>query len=405
MADFPSISDLSRIFEDEVLAGNGKLTVDAARRDGADLNIIAFACVAMADEVVGQMIDVESGLYLDSAVGQKLDRWVFDRYGLVRKAAAPALGSVNFSTTVANAAPFTIPSGTVVGTASGIQFSTISATVFLAGITGPLVVPVRSLLAGLDQTAAIGEINSIGSGIPGQPADLAVTNSLATSGAADAETDTSLRNRARQFFVTARRGTLKAIEQGATAVPGVESAKAIEVYDTSGRPARLVQLIIADQYTDALALLDVNPPAYQAKSQQLAAAVFSSLDDVRAGGIYVQVIVGQVVLLPVTLNLKFVAGANIDLTATIARAVVSTYVSTLPAGTAFSVATALSFLKNVPGLFYTGQEIQSPEGDVIPKAVQVLRTSFNLVTAQAVQGSDPVVLTATANPDAFIRSP
>ena len=70
--------------------------------------------VAVGDEVIGQLIDVIAGAFLDSARGEALDRLVFDRYGLLRKQAASSLGTVNFITTTPTASSFTIPEGTVV---------------------------------------------------------------------------------------------------------------------------------------------------------------------------------------------------------------------------------------------------------------------------------------------------
>src|SRR5262249_11491036 len=144
LMDFPTQNDLVRTYKDEVLAQNGKLTSDAVDRDGTDLNILANATGAMADEVVGQLVDVEAGLFLDSAKGKKLDRYVFDRYGIPRKAAAPALGSVEFTTTAVNPTPFTIPAGTLLSTSDGVQYATTGAALFASGTTGPLVVAVRS---------------------------------------------------------------------------------------------------------------------------------------------------------------------------------------------------------------------------------------------------------------------
>jgi len=47
------------------------------------------------------MTDVVTGLYIDAAANdpgtEKLDRLLFDRYGLIRKAAAPGLCSVVFA--------------------------------------------------------------------------------------------------------------------------------------------------------------------------------------------------------------------------------------------------------------------------------------------------------------------
>lgn len=398
--DFPTRAELLRVFQDEILAQNGDLTLEAAQRTGTDLNIIANAGAAMADEVVSQLVKVEAGLYSSSARKDRLDRYLFDRYGLRRKGASPARGSVEFRTTAANPAPFTIPGDTVLSTSDGTQYATTQAALFPAASTGPVVVPVRSLLAGLNQQAAGGTITSVVGSVPGSPADLRVTNTLATSGADDEEKDEVYRERGRNFFPSARRGTLGAIEQGALGVAGVRSASASEVYDALGRPARLVQLVITDAFTDALVQLNVDPPVYQAQSQQLAAAVFSSLDEFRPAGTFVQVIVAQVVLLPVTLSLRFTTSADPDLTALIARATVGGYANTLRGGEAFSRNAALAFLEAIPGLQFSGQELLSPAGDVVPRTLQAIRCPLNLITAGAVQGGVP--LAATSNPDAFI---
>jgi hypothetical protein len=402
--DFPTRADLFRILRDEVLSQNAKLSLEAVERDGTDANVLLAASAEAGDEVVGQLVRVAAGQFLDSAEGQLLDRLVFDRYGLVRKPASPALGTVEFTTTVANPAAFTIPANTLLQTADGIQYTTVDASTFPIASTGPVYVQVRSVLAGLDQQAKKNTITSIVTPITGSPADLAVNNSIATSGADDAESDASLRERARRFFTTARRGTLTAIEQGALAVPGVRRATAIEVIDVLGRPARLVQLIIADAFTDALVEQDVDPPTYQTQSQALSQAVFSSLSDVRAAGIFVQVFVAQVVLQPVILQLRFQAGVNADQTALVARASVVAATNDLLPGEIWAVADMLDILSKVPGLApIQGDEVSSPAGDVVPKALQVIRTSLNLVTVQPIQtdNSNPV-LTPTTNPDAFL---
>ena len=401
MSDFPSRQDLFRAARDELLRLNGQLTRDTVERDGSDANILANMGVAAGDEVIGQLIDVFAGAFLDSARGEKLDRLVFDRYGLVRKPASPSLGTVTFSTTAPNPSGFTIPVGTAVSTSNGVQFLTTVATSFPPATTGPLFVPVRSVLAGSDQQASIGTITSIVSTIPGQPVDLVVGNTVATAGADDAELDEGLRDRARRFFTSAQRGTIGALEAAALAFPGVNKASVIEVLDALGRPARFVQLVVADRFTDALANLGVSDPAYDAQSQQLATQVFLSLNEFRAAGVFVQVIVGQVILQTVQLQLTFSAGVNADQVALQARAGMVNYINTLSPGASFVPATAIEeALRPITGLIITGDEIFTPAGTIVPKATQLLRTSLSLVTAAAVQSAQPIAL--TTNPDAFI---
>lgn len=407
--DLPKWGDLFAIGRDEILSRNGKLTREAVEREGSDINVDVAASAAIGDECIGQLTKVSAGQFIDSAEKQALDRLLYDRYGLLRKSAAPAVGSVNFQirdasgNPAANPATFTIPSGTPLQTATGEQFVTTVDEVYLIGSIGPVVVAVRSVLAGSDQQAAPNTISSLTGQVTGSPASplvLTVNNPLATSGAADEESDPDFRSRGRAFFSTARRGTLAAIEQGALAVQGVLSATAFEVIDLMGRPARFVSLIIGDQYTDALAQLTSVPPAYATQSQVLAQNVFAALDDVRAAGIYVQVIVGQVVLQPVQLNLSFVAGIeDVDLVALEARSTVVMYTNALPPGIKWTRSGAQASLATVPGLAITGNEIASPAGDVIPKPLQIIRTTLALCTAIAIQAGRTLV--TTTNPDAF----
>lgn len=401
MPDAPTFDDLLATAQAEALVRQPSLSVDAVTRPGADANAILAAGAAAADQVVGaQLVPLSASLFLDSALGPQLDRLVFDRYGLIRKPAAPALASVQFTTPTNTSVAFTIPVNTLLQTADGTQFVTTEAVTFPAASSGPVLVGVRSVLAGAKQQAAIGTITSIVAPISGAPSGLAVSNPLATAGAADAESDDSLRSRAQQFFTTARRGTLKAIEQGALAVAGVQTAKAIEVTDASGRPNKVVLLAITDQFTNAL--LGSNPATYQTQSQQLAQAVYNGLSDVRGAGIYVQVQVAVVIMQSVLLNLRFYAGVDQGAVAIAARMAVVNYINNLAPGATFSYAAAEQLLAAVWGLDYQGDEIVTPAGDVVPLPLQVLRTTVDLVTP-IVPISTASVLT-TNNPDAYILS-
>lgn len=396
----PTFRDLFRIARDEVLVRNAQLSREAVEREGADANAIVATGAAMADEVLMQLGDGLAGLFLDSAERDALDRLVFDRYGLVRLPAANALVSVQFTTTAANPAAFTIPTQTLLSTEDGVQFVTTGPAVFPVASTGPILVTARSVLAGADQQVRKNTIQTIVAPVTGAPSDLAVNNPLASAGAADEETDASLRSRARNFFVNVRAGTMRAIEQGALAVAGVKKAKAFEALDSVGRQSRVVLLMITDAYTELLAEMDVSPVNYQAQSQQLAVSVFNGLSDVRAAGIYVHIQVAQVVLLSVRLSLQFRAGSNVDDVAMRARAAVVTAINATAPGTTVALASLRTALRGVAGLAYSGDEIVSPAGNVVPKALQAVRTQLALVTATAAQ--DGQAISATTNPDAYI---
>lgn len=397
MSDYPTFAELFRVQRDEMLSRSSQLTLEIIERQGSDANALVAGAAAGADEAITQLALTEASLFLDSSKDEKLDRLVFDRYGLTRKPASPAVGSVNFTTTAPATGTFAIPINTRLQTADGRQFITTAAATFLTGTTGPVVVAVRSVLAGIDQQARIGTITSITSVISGAPNDLVVNNSLATAGADDEESDESLRTRARQFFTTARRGTVKALQAGALAVPGVRTATVFETLDAFGRPAKHVQLFVSDAFTDQLALAATVPASYEAQSQVLAASVFAGLDDVRAAGIFVDVRVAQVVLQGIQLGLRFAAGADVESVTLQARAAIVSHINSLAPGVTLTVEGMLNALRLINGLIVTGQEIISPAGNVQPFPLQVIRSSLSLVLAVAQQPT--TALQSTTNPD------
>ncbi len=398
MSDFPSFSELFNVARDEILSRNSNLTIDVIQREGTDANALTGGMASVGDEVIGQLAIVQAGLYYDTAKGQQLDRLVYDRTGLTRKPAAAALGSVVFSLPAPAASSFAIPSGTRLATADGRQYVTTINVTFALSATSTPSIAIRSVLAGSSQQAAALAINSI----IDQPSDpaaagLTVTNSLATAGAADEEDDDSLRSRATAFFTTVRRGTLAAIEQGALAIPGIVTATAIENTDALGRPAKSVQLIVTDQFTDQLVNLSPTPATYQTQSQVLASTVFSGLSDVRAAGINVQVTVAVIALQSVVLALNFTADAAPDTVAFEARALLVAYVNSLQPGQTMEIAQMIQILRGVVGLVVSGSEIYSPPGNVIPAPLQAIRTSLQLVQAVSIQPDQ--ALQGSANPD------
>lgn len=394
--DFPSFNQLFEIARNEALTRSPALSLPAIEREGSDANILVASAVAAADEVIGQLIVTASGLFLDSANDAALDRLLFDRYGLTRKVASNAIGEVQFSTTVVTTAPFEIPAGTRLQTSTGTGFEVTTSTWFPEASIGPVTVPVRSLLAGADQQAKIGTITNIAGRINGSPNDLTVTNAQATAGASDRESDSEFRERGRAFFTTVKRGTLSAIEQGALTVPGVVRANAYEILDPTGRPARLVSLIIADSFTDALANYSVVPPVYQTQSAALATAVFNALEEYRPAGTFVEVQLGQVQLEPITLSLSFAAGVDAETVANSARAVIVTYINNLDPGVGYTRTELVQTLVSVSGLIVTEQDllnpgniIKFPEGDRVPTPLQVLRTSLAIVRTSGINTSSP----------------
>lgn len=385
MPDFPSADDLLRVFRDEAVSRSERLTVNAVDRDGTDANIIGYSAAVVGEEVIGQLASVEEAVWLDSAFNDKLDRWAWDRYNLLRKQAAPAYVLLSFSTTAGAPAAFTIPGGTRSATSSGQEFVTVVGVSYPLGGLGPIQVLARSTLAGVDQNIGANTIRSVTSKIIGAPNDLAVANPDAATGGDNIEQDNEFKARIRKFFVAARRGTKGAIETGALAVPGVVRGIAIEALQGAGYPTRAVTLVIADQFTDALVRQGVSVPSYDTKSQAFAQVVSNSLDEFRAFGMPVKVIVAQVRLISVVLRLRFQATVtNPDAIALYARTLVVQLINGSLPGATFDPADAVAILRSVSGIDVFGDEVASPVGPLIPiSPYQALRTSLSLVTTDS----------------------
>ena len=378
MSDLPDFPSLFAIAEAEALFRNPLLLREELERNGSDVNILLAAMAAAAEEVIGQLARVQQGLYLGTAKRDQLDKLVFDRYGLLRKQAAPSYGIAAFTTTVASPGTFTIPDGTVLATAGGVQFLTVGAVTFPAASVGPITVPIRSIAAGADQKAAAAAINAIQTPIVGAPADLAATNLAATFGGEDAELDEAFVARVRLFFTTVRRGTLSAIRLGVLSVAGVISCSVFENLDVLGRPAGYVEAVVADTFLDQFVGATV-PATYATQAAALTNTIETALDEYRPAGVPVAVTIGAVVLTPVRLALSYDAGVDTTLVALLARATVVNRVNRLAPGEPLSVADVRALVQGVPGVFTTGSEIVAPTGDVVPRSQQVLRTQLSLV--------------------------
>jgi uncharacterized phage protein gp47/JayE len=369
-------------------------------RQGTDANALNNGMAATGDEVVGALARTQAATFLDTSEKGELDRLVFDRFGILRKQAAPARGSFTLNTVDPAPANFSVPVGTLFSTPDGVQFVSEAPASFLAGSTGPVYVTVRSVLAGLNQQVPAGTEVSITSSIVGAPTDLFAACPLATAGADDIESDDSLRDRARDFFTNARRGTLASLIVGALSAPGVRTAAAFETVDSLGRPVGSAQVIVGDAYTDALVVQGSNPAQYQTQSQVLALTVASVLDDYRAAGIYVAVRVGQTILQGFQLGLTFTPSVSLDpdLVALQARSLIVQYVNNSVAGALITRATLQALLDTVPGLVSGQNTIISPSADIQAGPLQLIRTNLGICVANAI--SPVFALQGSSNPDA-----
>lgn len=367
MADFPSRLDLYAIGRDYVVQRATKIDPTQVDVQGSDINVFVGSTSGIAYSIVLQLAYAVNRLLLDGAQGDDLDRYAWDRYQLTRKGASPALGPIRVYRTSATAGAGSIPIGTKLKTNQGFDYITITTINFAAAglsATGS----VRAAQAGKSTQVGKNQIRKFAS--PGSLFDttLQVNNDGPTAGGEEREDDDTFKSRIRDFWNTARRGTLGAIEFGALQVQGVVSASAVEAITTDGFPARVVNLYIADSSGVA--------------SDALAAQVRANLLDFRAGGIAVIIYTSLPQIVDISLKLSFQAGVATDSLTEIVRSAIVEFVNSLPVNAPLSKADLASILSRYKqdGLIVSQGSIVTPVGDLIPAPGATLRTTPANVT-------------------------
>jgi len=383
VADLPNFQDLFRIGRDEALSRNDRLTLEELERKGSDLNILIAASAAMSDDVMGQLAQLKAEVFAGTAHFDALDRLILDRYpGLVRKQASPSFGYVTFSFSPAVVSAFSIPDGTQLSTADGVQFITVGAAAVAIGATSAEV-PIRSVLAGAQQKAKPGAINSLLAQIVGAPSSgTTVSNTAATFGGEDRESDADYVTRSRTYFLSQRRATKSAIEQAVLSIPGIVKCNVFENLDTLGRPIGYVQIVIADSYTEQFVTASTLPASYSAQRANLQVQITTTLEDWRAAGVGVQVVFGTVVLQSVRVALAYLPGVDQEAVKTVVLARIIQHINGLKPGETLDLSVLRSLAQTTSGVYATGNEIVTPTGNVVPRPGEVLRTSttFTQVT-------------------------
>lgn len=370
--DFVSRLSLYGIGRQYVLSRAAKINPNTVDTMGSDINLVVGGQSEVGYAIVLQLIQAFNRLTLDGATGDDLDRYALDRYGqqLPRKGAAAAVGSATFSRASGAGPAGTILSGTILRSLSGFQFITTQQGSFTQS-TGNLsdtsvVVPIRAAQAGALFQVGANTINQFQTPNAAISFDQSITcnNPIATAGGADPEDDPTYRNRIRTFWISARRGILSAIVQGATSVPGIASAVAFEYIGSNAEPVRLVSLSIADATGTA--------------NVQLAQTVQQALNDYRAAGIQVVVSPSIPLIVNIALNLSFQAGVDTVSIGGQVQAAVVNFVNDIPVSGPLYLAQLQSVLQRFvsQGLIVSQGTIVSPIGDLVPTAGQTIRTTL-----------------------------
>ena len=367
MPDLPTRLDLFSIGREYIRQRALKIDPEQVNIVGSDANLFVGSTSYIGREVVNQIVSEVAALLLDTAEGQYLDRYAWDRYQLIRKAASAAYGEVTFYRDSTAGGAGSVPIGTILATKTGIEYRTTTTATF--GLTtGEANAYVQSVQAGKSQQAGANAIRLIKDPKTLFDTTLKVNNADATAHANDAETDNVFKERVRDFWNAARRGTLGAIEYGARQVPGIESANAVEALTPEPNPARVVNLYIAD--SSGIASLAIVP------------TVQAELMEWRAGGITVIIYTCAVQTVPVVLKLTFAAGIE---TAPVVERIRATTVETINKQGANetlykgSLSAMLEMFKP-SGLIPNQDTIVEPAGDVVPAQGRTLRTTIDDVT-------------------------
>lgn len=348
-----------------------KLSPTQAYTLGSDSNMFVGSQSVVGDAVVKQLGYNINRLLLNGAYGDDLDRYALDRYSLLRKGASAALGSVRIyrSTLVGGAG--SVPIGTQLQSLTNAVYTTTSIAAFGPGdYTSKATV--RAAQAG--KSSQVGQ-NAITQFLqPNTLFDqtLQVNNDLGTAGGENVEDDETFRNRIRDFWNTASKGTIGAIQFGALSVPGVVTAMAQEVLTGGGLPARVVYLYIADSSGIA--------------SQELAAIVASALSNYRAAGISVLIVTSIPQLISIQLALSYAAGVDTVTLQNQVQAAVYSLVNSLGVNETLRVSdlnTVLTRFKGSGVIVSTPGSIIAPAGDLVPSIGGTLRTTLQNVQVES----------------------
>jgi hypothetical protein len=369
MADLPTRADLFETGADELFARSDarppgtRVSPEEVFTGGSDVNMIIAASAAMGEEVVARTAARLSALLLRSAENEDLDRLVSDRYSptLARLEASAALVDLVFtSSSGASAKAFAVD--TRIRTPQAVEYRTLVAGSILAG-GGTVTIRSQAIQTGPGGNVQPGTITQLVT----QDPQVTVTNPVRAAGGDDIEPDSRLRERARDFFTAARRGTLAAIEFGARTVPGVRLATAVEEVDVFGDPTGRVQLFISD--------------ASGAGNAALAEQVRNALLEFRAAGIVVDVFGSVPRFEAIVLRLRFETGVDSTLAFSDVRSRLLATVNALRPQKTLERALIFSAAEAVEGVIVLTDAVQVPVGDIVPATGEVIRTRLGLITA------------------------
>lgn len=210
-----------------IQGGSGRVLVDLSV--GSILRAVVEAYSAVVLWLQGLILQLLASTRAATSSGADLDSWMAD-YGLTRLAAAPATGTVTFSRFTPGQQAV-VPIGAIAQTADGaLQYAVVLdvthqayredlAGYVLASGVASVSVPVQALTAGAAGNVSANGANTLGQAMPGVDA---VSNVMAFTSGADAESDAALRARFVAYVASLSKATKAAVGYAATSLqPGI----------------------------------------------------------------------------------------------------------------------------------------------------------------------------------------
>jgi len=318
-------------------------------------------------EAVAQQIEQ---VYIRGKIGfiKYLPDLPFYAFGFSKKAGTQAAGAVIFSRAVATTDPVTIPTGTLVSTASGIIYATTADGTILANQTDSGSVPILAQDVGVDGNVLPGTVVVMTTPVVGVDS---VNNPSACTGGTDEEDDATFQQRFRNYILGLGKSNTYGIQSAAESVSGVRSASVIEnfppvtgfynitvyVDDGAGNaPPALIADVLAAIKGDGTAA----NPGY------------------KASGINVQVLAPTKVTVAVTVEI--IDTGDVDRTAlqTSITTAISDYINNLKVGEDVIVNELVQRIMEVVGVY--DLTLTDPPANVSIGPTQIARTGTITVT-------------------------
>lgn len=351
MSAAPTLQDYFTAGKAEATTLRSDLTFD----DGDISEFYMFAAAAMADHLTGYFAGRIRATFLDGATGDDLTTLADDHWNIQRNVAVAATGVLTFTRPNTSGGSGTIPAGTTVQTQADptgvVQQFTTDINLVFGALDLVKTVNATAVVAGVDGDVAASTITTI---VPNLfDSSITVSNAARFAGGADEESDDSLRNRVRQFPTTLRRGTLAALEYGATTVAGVAVAVADDSDDTG-----IVSLYVSD--------------ASGSSSPTMVSNVQTEIVNWRAAGVIVNVIGASLVTQNVQVHLTVRAGVNTDALVSLVQSAVTARLAKLKIGEVCSQAAIQQAVLNVDSNIINCTVVL-PVADVQPAGNQIIR--------------------------------